>query len=168
MSAITPEGSLSLPMEHLRTLVAASATFQAWTNTASAADAKDHIYLTIAEVDATERLANMRPFALIALAEEADFESVGGGANDTFIDRGSLTLIFEANVEPADNAGDVGLLFANQVGKTIDEMLALAGSSGYLCVQRIEKFLGPARAKHDIEDGEGDFYQIGFKIHWGL
>ena len=166
-------GPISLPLDHLRTLVAASSTFQAWvgatgeTEAQRIASAKEHVY--VAALPAP--IAAKRPFALVAHGDAWQREADTGGAGHSYLKTGSLYLGFEANVAEANQVagseGDAFIAFANEVGNTIADMEVLSGTGTYLNVTRISEYVRPRRAHPDEAGNAGVYYEAAYTIDWG-
>jgi len=162
--ALSASGPLSLPLENLRALLAASSNFQSWVGAANAEEAKASIHLVAVEGTPS------RPFALIAQGDSWEREASADGAKKHFEASGELFLLFEADIsEPYQgDPRDAELEFTNAVGAIVSDMESLAGSDGYLAVRRIGLKEGPARSQGDEKSGSGDYYQIIFSVEWGI
>lgn len=160
-------GVLAAPLETLRRMVAASATFQSWTSSANATEAKTHVHL-VAITDASAA----RPFAIVRYAEDADHreDASAWGATQLFIDQGSIELGFEADVADgdADSHEDAELAFVNDIGQIMEDVNDIAGTDDYLILRGWEVVRGPARAHPSEEHSEGDYYQILLTVEYGL
>ena len=168
--SVTPSGMLSLPLENLRTLVAASAAFQAWvgatgeTEAELIASAKEHIYLVGLDGD---NVVNARPFAVVDHGESWTLTRLA--EPHTYRATGSLLLCFEDNVDAA-HAGsipDAQLAFTNMVGDVVEDMFEKAGTDTYLAVSQITLVRGPSRSAETQQKTEGDFMQIVLQVDWG-
>ena len=169
--AVTPTGLKGKLLDNLRTLVAASSTFQTWVGAEDAAAAKAHIYLVgVDPAGEGESLASKRPMAVVRHKVPADVEAeaVAGGARQHFTHRGALELLFEDTVATAQQSdhGDAELAFANHVDGVLSDMKALAGSGTYLNMIGHATLNGPARAHPDERASEGDYYQQSVEIEW--
>ena len=152
-------GDITLTMDNLRTLIATSATFQAWAGaTGDAAErlaaAKAAIALagirlnTSGMTDAQKQAAwsAQRPFAIISMSDDWAKTSKGeGGPHGLGC---SLFVYFEDDVdeEYINSIEDPFVPFANHLDAVITEMLALEGSGGYLSVGTIRIIAPPQRA----------------------
>jgi|GEM_PF-2397895 len=167
----TPEGSLALPAEYFRELQAQSATWQGWCGAADPAEAKDHIY-KVAVPGLGSEIANKRPFSLVDQGSKWDRLKVAGGSRNHFEGSGDILWMVEAEIPQelqADDKHDQAQdWFMNRVGKVVDEMLALAGSGSYLCVNRISLADGPARSAKKVKQTEGVYFQAVFTVEWGI
>lgn len=158
--AQTPSGIMSLPLAHLQTLIAASATFQSWVGAADAAAAKNSIHL----INVPDTVLT-RPFALIGFGEKWKAQKTAEFFHDK---RGELFLVFEADVAEIDQASEADAVFAfmNQVGAVISHMLSMAGNNGYLNVIEAEMLAPPVRITSEDNEFE-DYYTVEFTVVWG-
>jgi len=167
-SGVSASAAISLPLENLRTLVAASANFQAWVGAGDASEAKEHVY----RVAADSPFSSKRPFALVRNADPGEVEhaSEAGGAAQYFVESGALELYFEDAVAEAnqDSHADAELAFLNTVGAIMGDMEALAGSGTYLTMTGWQILAGPTRSHPDETESGGDFYQVLLKVTWGV
>src|SRR4051812_45031543 len=108
---VTPSGTLSLPLECLRVLLANCPSWQSWTGTATAALAKARVYLhdiTPPDADAgsytASELQTLRPFARIDDWEpqrgvgEEPWRSRRAGERGPYMKGGKLVLDFDDDV----------------------------------------------------------------------
>jgi len=161
-------GMMGLALENLRELLAASSNFQDWIGAEGTEDeriaaAKLRIYRVAKETPT-------RPFAVVRFAIPGEWESeaIAGGAKGHYIDRGTLELFFEADVASAQQDetkfDEAEILFLNKTDSIISDMMDLAGSGAYLHVRSFAVSYGPVRSAK----GQGEFYQIGYRIEYGL
>ena len=152
-------GDITATMDNLRTLIATTATFQAWVGatgtaperlaTGKAAIALAGIRLdTSTMTDAQKRAAwsAQRPFAIISMSDDWAKTSLGeGGPHGLGC---ALFAYFEADVDEDDlnSIEDPFVDFANTLDAILTEMLAIEGSDGYLCVASIRIVAPPLRA----------------------
>lgn len=160
---VTPTGIYSLPLEHLKNMLADSATFQSWVSAANATEAKDNIHL----VGIDDENANS-PYATIDHGDSWNIEKIAGGMGNHYIDSGTLRLYMESDIPASlkSTIGDAKIDFTNNIGAIVDEMLKLAGSDTYLNIQRIDVIEQPARTTEDTEVAQSDYYNINLMIHW--
>jgi len=152
-----------LPLTNLRTLLAASSTWQAWVAAANAAAAAERVHLVT--VDAAEA---QRPFAVVMPGDEWARESVAGGTANCFLANGTLNLAIEADV-PAEYAGshaDAAVWFLSKVGAIISEMEDLAASGTYLNVTGIKQLDAIGRSPKSEQKSDGDYFEITFTVSW--
>lgn len=163
--AVTPTGILSLPLGHLRTLIANSSNFQTWVGAANATEAESSIYLVNINEDEIAR-----PFALIDWGENFNSTMLANGPGGFFQDRGELRLLFEDDVaaENQDSYEDSKLKFLNDIGGVLADMRDLSASDEYLSIHEIQFQESPTRSIDDQDPAEGDFYQGRFIITWGV
>ena len=171
----SPAGSISLAQEYLRDTLAASATFQAWVGAASAAAAEASIYQDDLPAPATPpeytlaELQGYRPMAIIQTDEDGGYlvEQDSAGDGFDFDEHGKLWLCLEGNVSEAlaNQNAEMLLQFRNTVGQILDDMLALAGTVGYLAMRRVRVF-GPFRTHPDKAARQGDAVWVWLHIEW--
>jgi hypothetical protein len=152
---------LSLPMQRLKTLLMATAAWQA------IADIQDD-HIRFCEVSETEDVA-LRPWALIDQGPQWDAELSAVGTSNEFLASGSLMLrfVFDVLAADAESAGDAQMRVTNTIGEILEQMIALAGSGGYLMVNSI-KLVEQGRTAPEHRASEGDFVSMMFEIGWGL
>jgi hypothetical protein len=157
---VSPANILSLPLAHLRTLIAACPAFQAWTGAANAAAAAARIHLVnLPEGDLT------RPFALIGYGEKWKYTKI---ADISFQARGELFVMFEDDVASANQASeaDAVIAFMNDVGATLAEMMDFSGWNGYLHIAEIEIGSVPERFTSEEGQMDEDYYRVEFVATW--
>jgi len=164
--AVTPTGPLSLPIYNLQTLLANCSAWQMWLGVSTVAAARARTYMAYVSASSLTR-----PFAVITQGDSWSYNMIAGGARNHFQEGGSLVLMFEAGVSVAYQAeaavDDAALEFLNNVGGVIDDMSELAGSGGYLSIQRIMQRDPPER-NFPNRSGEGDhFHWMSFNVEWG-
>jgi len=161
---VTPTGMLSLPIENLRILLAASTTFQTLVNAGDAAAAKPYVY-----VDSIDESVS-RPFALVS-DQAWNLSLVGQGAVNAFDEGGVLLLEIQAGVGDAyedDGAGNnPGFEFRNTIGAIVEEMLDLAASGTYLDVSGVRFEVPPTRVLPETEAADEDFFAVRLQLQWG-
>ena len=168
--AVSPTGPISKPVYNLQTLLANSAAFQTWVGATGTAEEKVTAARARIYIAAKPGADVLRPHALIWVGDEWDSAVSSGGAVQHFLDRGTLYMDFidDVDEDDKDDHGDALLAFTNNVGAVIGEIEALAGSNGYLVVNRISKRMGPVRASVVEEDSLGDYYFFSFDVGWGV
>lgn len=176
---IEPDGPLSLPLGHLRTLVAASGAFQSWTETSDADAAKERIFLVGPPPEAAEytlqELQALRPFAVVDLWTPR--QGYGGQpyrtereGHNAFQEAGKLTLDLIDDVidEEAGDFASSKIRFLNRVGGVISDLVATQGQDVYLSVHAIELYQGPILSDEEKVDEQGRFWRAQFLVHWGI
>lgn len=161
--AIAGTGAMGKAMDNLRALVAASTTFRTWVGAADVAAALNRIYAVAVDTPT-------RPFALVTYAVPADAQmtAVAGGARHHFLDSGSLMLLFEQAVTAGTSHADAEVGFFNTVDAIISEMTALAASGTYFAPNSFVVEHGPVRSHPDEDESAGDYYQMAFRVSYGL
>ena len=174
--AVTPTAPLSLAMDSLRTLISESATFRTWVNKATPALAKADIHLVGLPDPAKssgyelDEIQDLRPFALLgfpAAGGGLTASRIGDGTQLTFNESGLLMMAFVDNIDPADSHEDAAFKFLNNVGGTFNDMVALAGSNGFLWASTLE-MVEVWRSDPDDRSTMGDFYWASINVSWGI
>ena len=156
------------PVENLRSLIAASTTFQTLVGVQEdvdpTAEAKAHIYVPSIETASAVKAA--RPFALIGQGDRFDMERT---SVTNFRPSGSLIFMLEIDVDEddADDAEDAEKAFCKTLGDIFTDILTLSNDGNYLAVTAIRQLSGPMRADKKMRQDEGDFYQAVYSIEWG-
>lgn len=171
-----PLGGISLAQEHLRTMLAACASFRALceVSTPSAALAKIHpeglpepankVAYTV------EELVGYRPHAIVYTDERGGFEKTAESFGN-FDAAGRLKLRLERNCPATlddEPTSEANLEWKNIVGQIIDELctLSAAAASGHLAFRRIAVDYGPFwNAPQTVED-EGSWQGVELGIDW--
>lgn len=152
---------ISLPLDHLETLIANCAAFQAWVSAVDADGAKAYIHKVAVE-------SPTRPYALIYQADRWDAAKSAGGSRNFFGHEGDLGLRFTNVIDEAESDEVSETAFTNTVGLIIAEAEVLAGSGGYLHVTDFSKVSGPSVTNPDhAEEGVRE-QDIVFHVRWGV
>lgn len=161
---VVASGSLSTWLDQLRTIVAASSTFQTVTGAADATAALEsiHIQLTIDEA----RLYAKRPFALIAVVERSADPAADGVGTQTTV-RGGLVLTLEDNAKHGNNEEASTFEFLNFAGGVIDDIEEIAGVDAYLATWRNDMSVPPNRTPRAERNPDRDFWTCSYRIHAG-
>jgi len=170
--AVAASGILSVPLDAMRTLIAATSAFQTWVGVETAAAAKAFIHLIAlneaASLSQAEREA-LRPVAVIGFGD--DFHAAEDAEPGPYMRHGGqIEVVFEAVITAAytDDEADAVLEFANSVGAVVEEMESTSRGTGtYLHLVGYHKTAGPGRySPEDIAAGELDIYQMSFLFDW--
>jgi len=165
------------PLELLRTLVAASATFQSWVGATGAteaeliASAKASVYLVglddVSGTDYWDTVSSARPFALLDIGEE--FEHVRSAHISSFVPSGSLLARFESAVASGDkdDAEAAQKAHVKTVGDILGEMEAKSAEAGYLIINGFSMTDINRTPQDDVKDW-GDAFASDWVISWGL
>jgi len=158
--AVTPTGVMSLPLANLEIIIANSSAFQAWAGAADDVAAKDNIHL----VNVPDAVL-VRPFALVGFADKWKAQKTAEFFHEK---RGELFLMFESDVLLANQASEADAVFAfmNVVGAVISEVLALAGTNGFLNVTEVEMTTNPMRITDEDAQMLDDYYTVEFSVIW--
>jgi hypothetical protein len=118
--------------------------------------------------DSGESVVDQRPFSVIGQGD--DFR-LARQSTTCLPERGSLIWLLEANVPaaytPADKKAEAEQWFMEAVGDILEDLAALANTSGYLAVSAVRLADGPRRSDTTLKKDEGDFYQVVFVVEWG-
>jgi hypothetical protein len=170
---VTPTSSLALYLANLRTLIAASATFQAWVGADDAAAAAAHVHLIglpppNGEEFTADELSALRPFVIVGFhpRDGVQFSRV---ADQEYEESARVAFSFEDEVAPenARNYDDAAIDFLNQAGGTLKDMQDLAGTDGYLSVHEFRMEKAPTRADQTAAAGRGDYLVVIFSAAIG-
>ncbi len=153
-------GIFSLPMEHLRTLLASCDAFQTWTSTLTPATAALLIYLVEEPAPAAAR------YAIIWQGDEFQSQADSFGSRNFFQDSGALMLRFvETVTDTVDRTAEIA--FTNSVGLILTDAQGLSAQGGYLDVRRFAKTAGPALSEPDERQAGVSKYWVEFNVAWG-
>ena len=171
--AVTASGVESLPLEHLKTILSNSSTFQTWTgHTGSASGAAGHIhYIAVTDDLGEDGATAVRPLAVIDFADDGfSTEAIAGGAGHAFTQEGTLNLYFENDVASGNSAveREAFLAFMNNVGAIINEIANLSGTSTYLNIMSMARVHGPVRGAHEQKKDSDDFIEVAYTVDWSL
>jgi hypothetical protein len=160
--ALTGTGAICLPLENMRTLLAACDSFQDFVEAGDATEALASVSLFREESDSLTK-----PCAVVVWSESDShsIEQVASGGNNLFTDSGCCDVFFLADVSDSykDSLPESFVSFLNAVGAVLDEIKELAGLDEYLCVDHMEKIAGPSR---DDKATGGVEMEIGYRFHW--
>jgi hypothetical protein len=163
-------GILSTPIDALRTMLANSTSFQAWTNKTNTTDALTHIFIVAPDAsgDYPDPVEHMpRPFALINL-DTARRSLRGSGNSPLFAPNNELLLKFEAKNHGYHKlATDPAFIFLNAVGAIISDLEGESQGDGGLQILALQ-IESPERKKQSYTGEPGDFYAIEIKITAGF
>jgi len=174
MPLTAAEGSVSLAVDHLRVMLADSATFRTWVGAANQAAALARIYYEALpppanrnEYTLAEALA-LRPFAQIWSAPHAGFTMRPDAVGARSAESGSLSIQFEQTVDSliTDDAAEISRRFANVIGKIMDDLDAVREVAGYLSFTALA-FSGVGRGDMDKRSAQGDFVVATIDMEWG-
>jgi len=182
----TPTGPFSLPLFHFRRLMAASAAWQSWTQSANSTEAARRIHyfdLPAAEdhnAHSGSELEILRPLAVVSYISSEDLivrggapsqhTRIAGGALLTFIDRGQLFVGIEADVPPLSlvdgESTDALIEFLNRAGGVYADVLRLSGTDDYLAIREIA-FSDPIRIQFSGSHSQGDHIKMLWRVQYG-
>ena len=155
--AVTPSGSVSLPLSYARTQLANCSAFQTWTGTASVAAALAKIYVVVATTGYT------LPVAVIEWNGDFGYEISGRGTRNFYDQTGSLNILFRGSVDSDHNEFDAAMTFTNSIGAIVEDFNELSGQAGYLDVDNLtmNEFRRP---EDDEKETYGDFYETSWTV----
>ena len=163
------------PLENMRTLIAASATFQAWvgatggTEAELIASAKASVYLVaIPGQDDTTYAAVVaagRPFALLSIEGARRWPSGHTGHAPS----GEIHASFESDVSADDSASPeaAAKTHTKQVGLIVHEMEAKSAEGGYPILRDVD-IEPPIRTPEEDAKEYGDAFVSDLILHWGI
>jgi hypothetical protein len=167
---VTATGILSLPLDNVRNMVAASPAFQAWVGVTNSTDALSSVF--IIATDASGTYPNPvsvipRPFALINL-DYVKRDLRGSGNNPLFAPDSAILLKFEVkNNSGHKNLGaDPAIAFLNAIGDIIVDLETQSQAGGGLQILSLS-IESPSRKNESFTGEQGDFYEIEIKLSTG-
>lgn len=166
MTDVTPSGNLSKSLENVRTLIAASTTFQDWVGAENAAAAKADLHLCEADP-----LSVSRPCGVIYFPDTDTLRlpSIAGGQGNLYAPQGKALVSFWADAAVGDGIDETEanyeLTFANEIGDILSDIMALAGTDSYINVVECGVLKGPHRAARKEEHGTPYFW-IELELRW--
>jgi hypothetical protein len=154
--SVTPTGIFSVPIDTLATMISQSATFQSVTASASAAAAKQHVY--VSAVSASGTGAFTRPYALVSIPEGFRIMQENYGT-------GELLILFEFAVAEGNLASysDATYAFTNPIGAIVDELFANRGDNS-LYLRELVTVSPPQR--NDLNE-DSQYFQVVLKVYYG-
>ena len=165
--AVSATGSTGKMVENLRTLVAASTTFQTWTESDDAAEALGSIHCFGAAPSAS------RPFSLVSLGENERWQRAGIGVGDAWgpdPNPASLYLYFCGTVSATHegNFEDTVFTFLNFVEGILEDIRGASGAAGSLAIQAITRSRGPEIAKNEDNANRGSQdIEVAYEVEVG-
>ncbi len=160
---VAATSNLAKTVEALRTTLSETAAWQTWTGEANATLAKAHIY--IGHVPTADMTSNLP----VALIKTPDDRTVGGEGTEA-VTRGSLMLVFYAGlVGGSTTIEDERLTFMNDVGSTVDDLLATSrsGTAEFLHIRSIAA-QGEETLPDPADAPVGQTIRQEFAVAWGL
>jgi len=174
----TPSGPISLPLDHMRTLLANLAAMQDWLDVGSAAEALNSIYLVAVDDPVDAPIAT--PYAVVVQGERGCWSGrrTAGGAAARFAGSGVIDVLFQADVAASLSYADAELTFTNSVGAILSEIDGVAGSNEYLNVTGMRVIWGPSREDiraeksgeqpNSINEAAGARIMMAVQFTWGI
>lgn len=178
------EGLIFDAQDLLADTLAACDEWQALTGTATAVDAKAHVYQGAlpqpgngAAKYTPAELSSLRPFAILGTRNVAGFNA-RRDATGMFRPSGALDLYFEMDTPAGtkdnwpqleeDTVSIIGRLIVRPDSKPASwqGLLNLAHQSGYLAIETL-RYSGPFRAPQEDWPGDGDYLSWFFEIEYG-
>jgi hypothetical protein len=139
----------SQPVENMADLIANSTTFQTWTGSANATEARTKI--SIWAKDGETDL----PTCAISLAPQFSFSKSSSGTHDNYTTLNAVTALFLGSI-PDTSPEDDFYTFSNIVGGIVEDVLNLSGRPGYASIENGSPDGPPMRS--DPRQGELDAY----------
>jgi len=168
-----PLGSLSLALDSVRELAAASATFQAARSVETSELAKPHIHLDwVDEFAEEDGLEAMRPYIVVA-EDGHGYDQQGEGVGIDLAGGGIVVVAIYATAECPENHSESKLIFTNLAGQIIDEMADNSGESyddGNAChfpARSIQLLQRAVRSNKTERSNGNDFWWAAWSLEWG-
>lgn len=161
--SITPTGDLSLRIQNLRLLVAASSTFQGIVGAENAAAALASVY---PGESPDFRDSAIPAFAVVDYESGYDVPILAEGHTGVFVPGSRFLLVLVIPITES-TVSDAYFDFANDVGAIVADMIAQSAVPGYLVVNTIG--LSTQLLRTDPEEGESDaHYFVKLSVTTGL
>lgn len=106
------------------------------------------------------------PWALIDWAPNFERAAAAGGSRRYFEQTGDLVVVLRAPVDADHDDAEASYAFMNIVGAIIEDMEELAGTAGYLSIDRLGRAQGPRRPEAAEVKVAGDFYEYWLRVGW--
>jgi hypothetical protein len=174
-----PTGIFSLPLHYLMETLVNCAAFRAWVGAETVEAARAFIYPVSTPVPIPDP-----PFAWCNWADDFSLDRIESGTSSSFNQSGDLLLMFRGRVEKDPDGKDypdyeVSIRFLNPIGAIVKELTELSGAPGYLNIKTIKMEVPPQRpsereiltakkAGAETETLIGDYFQVIFRIDWGV
>lgn len=167
--------SLGKAREHLRAMLAASSTFQAWvgvdeedvpTTAALASIWYETLPLPAEGMSySAAEVAAYWPYALIALEDYA----IAPVASESHRDGGVFLVQLVGLADDAENDPDETItIFENVTAQIVEDLASLSEQAGYLELGDLRIVGGPVRARpEDIVAGGRDELTLNVRVPWG-
>ncbi len=154
---VTFVGPIVLPMANLRSLIASTSEFQAWTSTANQTAAEARIYIG-------SESSPVRPFCAISV-EELELVRISGGASGFFVPSGALRVLWEAEITGADltSQEDAENTFLGDIDTVMSAVLDASGLSDAISLDAFDLIEDPSRSDEDEAD---EYYQAKTLARW--
>lgn len=177
MAITAAEGVISTPEEILAATIADCPRWQAMCRAADAEGAMQSIYFDALppppndeDAYSCEQLEALRPYVMVYSDEDTgvSFNHSATTLGFNFRGSGRIKATIEQTVDPevAHDPQEVFRRFKNDVGVLLQEMMARAGSAGFLAMRNVTA-QGPLRAHEDLIQDEGDFVVYHLTLEWG-
>ena len=167
--SVSLTGPEARPLDILRTMIAASATFQAWLGIDPErpeenrqAEARQRVYIVVATTPT-------RPFALVGFGSQWGARRLAVGTVDRFAYSGSafLQLAKDLQEEESGDQDAAFLAFARDAGEIVDEILAQSGADGMLRFEEISRGQPPKMGTLEADKAKGEFAFVEYALQWG-
>ncbi len=178
-SDLSASGIISEPLENFRTLVTNSSNFQTWVSHDNAADAKHHAFiLDVPDVNTpgfdAAGLNAWEPYCLI-MYDEWSRPAHATGVAQVYGTTGAIKCRFFNRISasspdytPDTQAENAVWDWANDLSGIIDDILDLAGQSGFLMVTGGNISDGPFRSTKGEKQTQGEYFDAEFTFPFGL
>lgn len=167
--------SIGLAKDNLINSLADSSAFQTFVGAATATQARARVHKSAlppprdGDKFALEELQTLRPYALVwSTAYHRGHDGSGGGFEFDAGD-GALSILVEEDVavEIADNPAEIENRFEAHLDAIIADLIAVAGSAGYLAIEDLSITDEYARTHPDLVHTYGDVIATVIDVKWG-
>ena len=174
---------LSLPLDHARTLLSHSSTWQSWVRASDATEAEASIHLGATPPPAdgsqysNEELRSLWPLAVISLPPDGGgFQAArdGDGTELVWPERGRIVMGIEDAIAShrLRAPGDALVEYLNELGGIMRDMLDLSGTDDgtnqFLWLRQINILDGPTREDLDAGGAVPGYHWTVLDLSWGF
>ncbi len=164
--AVTASGSLSEPLDKLRSLLAASTAFQTRMGAADATAALEKIWGGFSAVDDHDA---KRPYAIIGTHSDWAASKIAGGGRNVLVVEGAMVLYLTDFSRFPGAQWDDFIDFNNFAGDVLDYLIDQSGQSDNLSITAI-RVDAPTWGTDPRETAErdGTIWRVAFAITHGI
>ena len=162
---VTLTGPEAQPLDILRTMIAGSATFQAWLGIDPEAEEETRLAAAKARVYIVSATLPTRPFALIGFGSRWAARRIADG----YAYSGSAFMQMAKDLQ-AEEGGDQNaafLAFVRDAGAIVEELFAQAGGDGMLRFEEISRAKSPGMGSLEADATKGEYAFVEYALRWG-